>query len=139
MNKLKVFVYGTLKPGERNYQKYCAGKVVEAKRAIAFGQLFALPMGYPAMTPGDTPVSGFLLSFANPDILHILDELEDYDPNRAQAQNGYNRVQIDTYKPGGEPLATAWVYLMTPERVSLHRGVLLPLGWWSSSGRSPSA
>ncbi len=31
--ELRVFVYGTLKPGEANYQKYCAGKVVEAKRA----------------------------------------------------------------------------------------------------------
>ncbi len=29
----KVFVYGTLKPGEANYQKYFAGKVIEAQKA----------------------------------------------------------------------------------------------------------
>jgi gamma-glutamylcyclotransferase (GGCT)/AIG2-like uncharacterized protein YtfP len=60
-----VFVYGTLKPGENNYQIYCAGKVLAEQRAIAFGRLFSLPAGYPAMTPGDCPVHGFLLSFAN--------------------------------------------------------------------------
>ncbi|NET53980.1 MAG: gamma-glutamylcyclotransferase, partial [Merismopedia sp. SIO2A8] len=42
----KVFVYGTLKPGEVNYDQYCASKVVEEIRAIAFGELFDLPIGY---------------------------------------------------------------------------------------------
>jgi gamma-glutamylcyclotransferase (GGCT)/AIG2-like uncharacterized protein YtfP len=28
--QMKVFVYGTLKPGECNYQRYCEGKVVDA-------------------------------------------------------------------------------------------------------------
>ncbi len=42
---LRVFVYGTLKPGEVNYQKYCNGKVVEQERALTLGQLFALQDG----------------------------------------------------------------------------------------------
>lgn len=43
-NLVKVFVYGTLKPGESNYQRYCdRSSVVESQRAIALGQLFALP------------------------------------------------------------------------------------------------
>jgi gamma-glutamylcyclotransferase (GGCT)/AIG2-like uncharacterized protein YtfP len=48
LNQLKVFVYGTLKPGESNYQRYCAENVVEKReairrnpfRVIAFGQLY---------------------------------------------------------------------------------------------------
>ncbi|TAH29142.1 MAG: gamma-glutamylcyclotransferase, partial [Oscillatoriales cyanobacterium] len=32
---MKVFVYGTLKPGECNYLRYCEGKVVDALPAIA--------------------------------------------------------------------------------------------------------
>ena len=39
---MKVFVYGTLKPGECNYLRYCEGKVVDACPAIARGELFAL-------------------------------------------------------------------------------------------------
>ena len=131
MDNLKIFVYGTLKPGETNYQRYCAGKVVEAKRAIAFGQLFDLPLGYPAMTLGDSPVQGFLLTFADPNVLSILDELEDYDPQRLPEENEYYRQEIDIYSPTGQALGLAWVYLMTSKQVQYLEGILIPSGWWS--------
>lgn len=131
---LKVFVYGTLKPGESNYQQYCADKVVEAEKAIALGQLFALPVGYPAMTSGDTPVQGYLLTFADADVLQYLDELEDYDPQRSPEQNLYNRKLIETKNPTGQFLGLAWAYFMTPHRVRRLGGVLVPSGWWSGCG-----
>jgi gamma-glutamylcyclotransferase (GGCT)/AIG2-like uncharacterized protein YtfP len=31
---ISVFVYGTLKPNEANYQKYCAGKVIRETKAF---------------------------------------------------------------------------------------------------------
>ena len=128
---LKVFVYGTLKPGECNYQLYCTGKVVEEKSAIAQGLLFSLPFGYPAMTPGNSLVKGFVLSFSTYKILHQLDWLEDYDPQRPVAQNEYYRQQIKVYDTAKEPLGTSWTYLMTLEQVKAYQGVLLPNGWWS--------
>lgn len=131
MDNLKIFVYGTLKPEETNYQRYCAGKVVEAKRAIAFGQLFDLPLGYPAMTIGASPVQGFLLTFADPNVLSILDELEDYDPQRLPEENEYYRQQIDIYSPTGQALGLAWVYLMTSKQVQYLEGSPIPSGWWS--------
>ena len=131
MDNLKIFVYGTLKPEETNYQRYCAGKVVEAKRAIAFGQLFDLPLGYPAMTRGESPGQGFLLTFADPNVLSILDELEDYDPQRLPEENEYYRQQIDIYSPTGQALGLAWVYLMTSKQVQYLEGILIPSGWWS--------
>lgn len=130
-NLVKVFVYGTLKPGESNYEPYCAGKVVAEQRAIVFGQLFALPMGYPAMTAGDRIVQGVLLTFADPRILIDLDRLEDYSCSRPAAQNEYERQQLNIYHPNGQPLGTAWAYLMTPQQVRRRGGVLLPTGWWS--------
>lgn len=131
LNTLKVFVYGTLKPGEANYQRYCAGTVVEEQNAIAFGQLYDLPLGYPAMTPGESPVQGFLLTFADPSVLTTLDELEDYNPHRLPQENEYERQQIETYNPSGQSLGQAWVYFMTPERVQRLGGVLLRSGCWS--------
>lgn len=128
---LKVFVYGTLKPGESNYQRYCAGKVLEAKRAIALGQLFALPFGYPSMTPGESPVQGFLLSFSDSSVLRHLDLLEDYNPHRPAEQNEYNRRQTEIFNPELVSLGRAWVYLMSPEQVHSYGSVLLPDGWWS--------
>lgn len=128
---VKVFVYGTLKPGESNYDRYCAGKVIEAQRAIAFGQLFALPMGYPAMTLGDGIANGVLLIFTNPTILRNLDELEGYEPSRPATQNEYYRQEIEIYSLKKQSLGKAWAYLMTSEQVRRQRGVLLPDGWWS--------
>ncbi|HEY9725489.1 MAG TPA: gamma-glutamylcyclotransferase [Chroococcales cyanobacterium] len=131
LNTLKVFVYGTLKPGETNYQRYCAGKVVEEQSAIAFGQLYDLPLGYPAMTYGEIPVQGFLLTFADPSVLTALDELEDYNPNRLPQENEYERQQIEIYNLSAQSLGLAWVYLMNPDRIQRLGGVLLRSGWWS--------
>ncbi|MBD2741446.1 gamma-glutamylcyclotransferase [Coleofasciculus sp. FACHB-1120] len=131
MSNLQVFVYGTLKPGECNYERYCAGKVVEEERAIAFGELFSLPAGYPAMIPGSAEIHGFLLTFPDSTVLQTLDNLEGYDPHRPEAQNEYNRHQIETYNLSGQPLAMAWTYLMTPAQVRHQKGVLLTSGWWS--------
>ena len=131
MNTLKVFVYGTLKPGEANYQRYCEGKVVEEQKAIAFGQLYDLPLGYPAMTHGESPVQGFLLTFADPNVLIALDELEEYNPNRLPQENEYERQQLEIYNLSAQSLGRAWVYLMTPDRVQRLGGVLLRSGWWS--------
>lgn len=137
LNTTNVFVYGTLKPGEVNYQHYCAGKVLEVKRAIAFGKLFALPLGYPAITKGESPVQGFLLSFPDWAILHELDVLEGFNPLAPVAQNEYHRQKIETYNLSFVPLGSAWVYLMTPEQINLLNGFLLADGWWSGCGLQP--
>lgn len=147
MSLVKVFVYGTLKPGESNYQRYCSGKVVDICPAIALGELYALGvLGYPAMTTGDRPVRGFLLSFRDPGVLHDLDQLEGYDPHRSSSHNEYDRRQIDVFNipPSLSPtggitweqlsawptLGRVWAYFMAPERVRSLGGVLLPTGWW---------
>jgi gamma-glutamylcyclotransferase (GGCT)/AIG2-like uncharacterized protein YtfP len=94
---VQVFVYGTLKPGEANYKKYCAGKVTDAKLALVQGKLFALPMSYPAMTLGNSKVYGYLLSFPNPRILKELDVLESHQPTRQASKNLYNRQIIEVF------------------------------------------
>ena len=132
MNFLKVFVYGTLKPGEVNYQRYCAGEVIAATPAIARGQLFALSLGYPAMTTGTQTVHGFLLSFENTAILPRLDALEDFVPGRSPEQNEYQRELITVFNSEGQPLGDAWAYLMHPQRIQQLGGVLIPHGVWSA-------
>ncbi|MHC5758746.1 gamma-glutamylcyclotransferase family protein [Nostoc sp.] len=133
----RVFVYGTLKPGEANYKRYCTGKVVDVKRAFVQGKLFALPMGYPAMTLGDGQVYGYLLSFFNPKILNELDVLEDYQPNRQTPENLYNREIIEVYEPQSLSSSWAWVYLMTLQQVDQLGGFVQPDGWWSGCGLTP--
>lgn len=130
--RVQVFVYGTLKPGEGNYQRYCAGKIIAAEKATTQGQLFALPMGYPAMTMGKDIVHGYLLSFADVEVLKTLDELEDYQPDRQMSENLYNRQQVKIYHPQDLFLGWAWTYLMNPTKIQMLGGNLLPDGCWSS-------
>ncbi len=133
LNDLRFFVYGTLKSGEVNYERYCAGKVVASQRAIAMGLLFALPRGYPAMTPGNQHVHGFLLTFRDPTILATLDQLEGYHgSDRPDRVNLYNRHKIPVFQSDGLSLGLAWAYLMTPEQVQQFGGDLLLDGCWTS-------
>lgn len=129
---MKVFVYGTLKPGECNYLRYCEGKVVDAGPAIARGELFALPIGYPAMVAGDGTVCGFLLCFPNSAILDDLDRLEDYHPLREPTENEYQRQEIEIFDRHLKPLGTAWAYFMLPDRVRSLGGIWLPDGRWEN-------
>jgi gamma-glutamylcyclotransferase (GGCT)/AIG2-like uncharacterized protein YtfP len=128
---LRVFVYGTLKPGERYYSQYCQGRVVESCAAIAYGHLYDLPFGYPAMISGDRPIQGYVLTFADATTWHDLDELEDYNPNRPSEENEYDRYQIEVFSLAGESMGCAWAYLMTLERVQKIGGVHLPQGVWT--------
>jgi gamma-glutamylcyclotransferase (GGCT)/AIG2-like uncharacterized protein YtfP len=132
MDFLKVFVYGTLKPREVNYQRYCAGKVTIATPAIARGQLFALCLGYPAMTAGTQTVHGFLLYFNDPAVLSRLDALEGFVQGRSPEQNEYQREMITVFSSEGQPLDSAWAYLMHPQRIQQLGGVLIPHGVWSA-------
>lgn len=130
--RIDVFVYGSLKPGEFNYFRYCAGRTVRECPAIAFGELYSLSLGYPAMTEGDRTVWGAILSFDDPKIFDDLDVLEGYQSSRSPDENEYQRQHIQTYTPDRKPFRQVWAYLMRPERVRQHGGILLPEGNWTA-------
>ncbi len=128
---LRVFVYGTLKPGKENYPRYCAGKVITETKAMAKGLLYDLPKhGYPAMTIGDGQVYGYLLEFQNSDVLTALDELEDYDPCGESSQNLYTRQEVEIYSQKGNSLGFAWVYFMSVNNIRQFSCIFLEDGWW---------
>jgi gamma-glutamylcyclotransferase (GGCT)/AIG2-like uncharacterized protein YtfP len=135
---LKVFVYGTLKPGEQNYLSYCGDRVITAVPALVTGKLFALPAGYPALVWAESAgwVQGFLLTFATNEPLQLLDQLEDYQENRPAAENAYQRRQVTVFSPDIEKspiaLAQAWVYLMEQKQIAHLGGIFLPQGYWTS-------
>lgn len=118
---LKIFVYGTLKPGQCN-DRYCRDRQ-SAETAWARGQLFKLPVGYPAMTKGTQWVKGVLLTFADDTcaddtseenkILSRLDALEDYSPYRPASENEYQRDWIEIFT-----LETIAFEIIAPEAFS---------------------
>lgn len=130
---LKIFVYGTLKPGEVNYRLYCEGKVADAQEAIAFGQLFSLPAGYPAMTDGEDLVYGTLLSFSEESILQDLDQLEGFDPQRPELENEYQRKVTEVYDLNHQLLGTCWTYVMTTSQTRALNGIRITEGKWTGN------
>ncbi len=129
---LKLFVYGTLKPEEKNYHFYC-DRVIEVEEAIAYGKLYDLPMGYPAaIFPESSLVRGYLLTFADLAVLQALDELEDYHPNQPLSQNLYLRHQIEVYNSSFQSLGDVWTYSMSQQQIAAYGGILIEDGWWSS-------
>jgi gamma-glutamylcyclotransferase (GGCT)/AIG2-like uncharacterized protein YtfP len=143
MEPTKLFVYGTLKPGEASYG-LCAASVLELRPAIARGQLYHLPLGYPAMTlSGSDEVHGFLLSFGDAAILSRLDEYEQHAPEQLRKMippehrledYEYQRKQIEVSTAEANSCEVAWAYTMPLGQVRYLEGILVANGYWS--GRS---
>jgi gamma-glutamylcyclotransferase (GGCT)/AIG2-like uncharacterized protein YtfP len=117
---IKIFVYGSLKPDEFNYF-VCADRVVSVEAAIAYGSLFHLPLGYPAMTLGTVPIQGYILTFTDAEILLLLDDFEDE----------YERQLIDTFTLDAQFLTQAWAYLMSIAQINQLKGIPVLDGNWS--------
>lgn len=126
-----VFVYGTLQPGEKYHDPYCGGFVVDAYPAIAYGELYHLPVGYPAMTVGDRPIQGYCLIFDNPQVLVRLDGLEGYVPGRSPHENEYQRELTEIFTLDLSRTGTAWIYRMVTERAIAQGGKIYPTSPWT--------
>lgn len=82
---LRVFVYGTLRFGQKNFFRFLGGKALKILPATIEGRLyFVKDGGYPYLLPGRGKVFGDLV-FIDPkqaeSTLRELDALEEYDPN----------------------------------------------------------
>jgi gamma-glutamylcyclotransferase (GGCT)/AIG2-like uncharacterized protein YtfP len=128
---IKVFVYGTLKPGGHYWPQFCEGKVLTQTPAKIHGELYDLHVGYPGLIlRGEAWVLGYLLEFSEEAHLDRLDELEGYAPGRAESQNEYNRVKVACFDLEGASLSEVWAYEMTVATTERHKGSLIESGDW---------
>ena len=105
--------------------------MIEATKAYTQGILYDLPsVGYPAMAEGLAKVKGFLLTFADEEVLEGLDLLEDYDPRRSPSLNEYNRQKVPIYDLQGNLITEAWTYFMSEAKIAKKGGVIVPSGNW---------
>ena len=53
--RLNLFVYGTLKRGQSNHERFCRG-LISVQEATVRGRLYKLPFGFPALVVPETDV-----------------------------------------------------------------------------------
>jgi gamma-glutamylcyclotransferase (GGCT)/AIG2-like uncharacterized protein YtfP len=140
--ELPFFVYGTLRPRERNHRVFLRGRLAGQEPAVLPGAVLYAGPGYPFAVEteraGADRVVGDLLTAAPGEytaLLAVLDELEGYaapgDPH-----NLYERVFLDVRRAAGATV-TAWVYVAPPATAAELRssGRLVRGGDWSDRGR----
>ena len=129
INPLTVFVYGTLKPGYANHNRYCRDRLLKIQPAQVQGALFDLPLGYPGMAKGEQWVQGFILTLKEDGTtLSDLDALEDYDPNNPNSL--YTREITEVFSPTGDSLGQVWVYYMAIAHIQSMQGTPVLSGNW---------
>lgn len=117
MNEMaqRLFVYGTLMPGESNYGQI-EDCVVVTQSGTVEGLLVDLG-AFPALVPGIGIVRGVLLEI-NPAALKVTDRIEGYVPDRDRCL--YLREEVTVFLKGGEGV-TAWTYVFAnPDSIADH-------------------
>ncbi|GAA3371318.1 gamma-glutamylcyclotransferase [Streptomyces sannanensis] len=132
---LPFFVYGTLRPGERNHDLLLRGRVTGEEPATLAGAVLYEGPGFPyaLSAPPGSVITGDLVTprpGTYDETLTLLDRLEGYygpgDP-----RNLYDRIARDVCRPDGST-ARAWVYL-TAEKAARElraHGRVIPGGEW---------
>ena len=136
---VSIFVYGTLRPGGPNHDRYCRG-VVAIEPAIVRGRIEHLPAGYPMLhvsaaevlargssdplaaaalqdewrartfsAPEGTPVAGELLGFDDP--ARRFARLDALEDFRAAGGGLYDRVLVRAVVTRTGLVVPAWVYV----------------------------
>lgn len=128
---MRVFVYGTLKPGGHYYQSICQNKISSFQEAKLLGTLYDLGVGYPAIQIGGLRwVYGYVLHFQSEEMLQQLDALEDYEKTRSPSENTYQRIQVTVYDIQEYCLGKMDTYVMEEEQLSRYQWRRIPSGNW---------
>ncbi|MBT2387210.1 gamma-glutamylcyclotransferase family protein [Streptomyces sp. ISL-11] len=131
--RLPVFVYGTLRPGQRNYGALLRGRTVGEEPARMRGAVLYEGPGYPYAVPDRTgEICGdlvFLAADRHDAVLASLDGLEGTAPGVATRH--YMRVERPVLLADGRA-TRAWVYLAGEEMARRLRAVGTPIpgGSW---------
>ncbi|MCW6082640.1 gamma-glutamylcyclotransferase [Clostridium botulinum] len=136
--KQYLFVYGSLRDGFFNSDKYIKDQIISRKLGKIKGTLYHMPnKGYPAVLKGNGEVIGEIIELKNwNENLKALDSMENYIL-AGNKNNEYNRelveVEIIENEDKDKKLkAFAYLYNMNDEDVFNKYSVYIPHGDWKN-------
>jgi len=126
---VEIFVYGTLKRGERNHDRFCRG-ILRIREAKIRGRLYDLPFGFPALVTPEESILATGTAYYAADAERQRCTVPDADPVRGDVVHG----ELLTFD---DPLARLpaldGLEGFRPGEKSLYRRVLIPA--WVDEGR----
>lgn len=122
VERMKVFVYGTLRKGEVNAHLLKNATCLE-ESCWTYGLMYDSGEGYPALIPSRTYRAVGELYEVTEDELKLLDELEDYE--EGGTNNLYDRVEQEIFTDEGSIIA--YVYISNDDRLLVKE---IPSGDW---------
>ncbi|NFV14000.1 gamma-glutamylcyclotransferase [Clostridium sporogenes] len=134
--KQYLFVYGSLREGFFNFDKYIKDQIISRRLGKIKGILYHMPnKGYPAALKGNGEVVGEVIELKNwNENIKSLDAMENYISDRND-NNEYNRelveVEIMENEDKGKKLkAFAYLYNMNDEDVFNKNSIYISHGDW---------
>ncbi|MEV6202327.1 divalent cation tolerance protein CutA [Streptomyces sp. NPDC051771] len=105
------FVYGTLRPGGYNHDRFLAGRIGTEAAAVLPGAVLHDGPGYPYVVPqtGGRVIGSLLMPSSGDygDLFGLLDRLE--------LPVGYERVAMDVVRTEDGVQVSAWVFVASPD------------------------
>ncbi|MGL4739858.1 MAG: gamma-glutamylcyclotransferase family protein [Sarcina sp.] len=114
----RFFVYGSLREGFFNYNKYLEGHVLTSEIGITKGNLYHINhKGYPALVDGVREIEGEVITVDNPKILiAALDKMENFF-GPGHKQNEYERIEKEVTLENGD-IEICYVYKYVHKNVN---------------------
>ena len=136
MKRINLFVYGSLREGFFNYNKYLDGKVIEKKDAkLENMKLYHLPYkGYPALTFGEDTVFGEIMVLSEEhyeDTMSAIDKMEGFISEK-NPENEYHKVILEVEHLHTSQKEKCFVYFYNKDKDHLfdNSAIYLPHGNW---------
>ncbi|MFE5591916.1 divalent cation tolerance protein CutA [Streptomyces sp. NPDC056549] len=130
-DELPFFVYGTLRPGAYNHDRFLAGRIGTEADAVLHGAVLHDGPGYPYVVPADEGrVVGTLLTPSAGDYGELFGLLD-----RLELPVGYERVAKDVVRVRDGARVSAWVFLAAPDAPL---GPVIESGDWFERSPAPA-
>ena len=128
---MKIFVYGSLRNGFFNFNKYINKTAKKIELGQVRGKLYAIKnKDYPALLEENGVVTGEIITVENCDLVAI-DKMENYFGEN-NSLNEYNKIkkEVKNLETGEIEILDVYVYNITNPNFSYDNLILVPSGDW---------